>query len=54
MLTIFQNLQQDQVEAQAQLLLLDYYRLLTELIRWVHVVDLQHMQIYMVLDPHQV
>ena len=50
----YRNQQLDQVVAQAQLLLQDYYHLLMVQIKWDHVVDLQHTQIFMVLDPHQV
>ena len=54
MFTIYQNLQLDRVGELVQLLPLDYYHLLMAQIRWDRVEDLQHMQIFMVLDPHQV
>ena len=54
MFTIYQNLLLDRVGELAQLLLLDYCHLLMVQIRWDRVEDLQHTQIFMVLDPHQV
>ena len=54
MFTIYQNLLPDRVGELAQLLLLDYYHLQMVQIRWDRVEDLQHTQIFMVLDLHQV